>query len=559
MSYPQYHDMNMGADILTHMSIESALKEIIANALDEHQSNDIKKDINITQNSKKEWIISDCGSGIKKEHFIFNINPHKKKDHTLRGMFSFGLKDSIANLFSKGIEVKIYTKKFIYTPVMKVKYDDIETLHIEQIKNTTYEIDCGSQFVFKKLTKKHIEKAKSKFIEFLKPEIFFSFDGFDIFKLNSYQSIFINGVEVYNNTGFHFSYNMKSTKLINKQFNRDRTDINLTFLKNQITTRIKKYIDFTNMDEELFVELKNILLLDTKLLQEFSSIDVLRNIIIKLNNTDKYIFIGKNEVIENIILQKIKDDKKEIFHLGNGILKKFNIRVIKYLYTCTKMYSGKNKESKKINTLMNYISIPSKLELKQYLEKTIKPLEKRIIILPKIKENILNIEIFNDDIIDSLTNKKIKENKSSDDENENYEDESYEDNKEIKNIDDSNGDNSDSENSDSNGDDSDNESKTDIIISENFKNNGYDFDSLPLKMKQKYIDEKNKKELCSILFKYIISNLNEENIVELFCDKQEIQFDKNLHKIKEEKDSSSNNEDTEEEYFSEDSEYSEKS
>ena len=69
-------------------------------------------------------------------------------------MYGFGLKDAIGILFTNNIKFKIYTEDYIYTPVLRGRkdYPDDETIHIEIIRNKTYEIECGTEFVFNNIT-----------------------------------------------------------------------------------------------------------------------------------------------------------------------------------------------------------------------------------------------------------------------------------------------------------------------------------------------------------------------------------------------------------------------
>ena len=50
----------------------------------------------------------------------------------------------------------------------KEDFPDEETLHTEIIKNTTYEINKGTEFIFDNLTLENITKAKEKFISFIR-------------------------------------------------------------------------------------------------------------------------------------------------------------------------------------------------------------------------------------------------------------------------------------------------------------------------------------------------------------------------------------------------------
>jgi hypothetical protein len=492
-TYPKYFDLNIGK-VLEHLETEDSLKEIISNGLDEHILSKSKRDIKIYKNDNNKWCIRDYGRGIKSSNFKFDINNDKQDNHDIIGMYGYGLKDAIGNLFHKDIKFKICTKSYIFTTIMRPKEDfpDEETLHMEIIKNTTYEINKGTEFVFDNLTLENITKAKEKFMKFLNPKILFELNDYKIFKLNSFQSIFVNGVEVHKNTGFHFSYDIKSSEDIKRCFNRDRKQLDLQSLKPHIIKVLKK-IDIYNKqnenkqknnedednegdekdndedkqeDNELFTYVQDILKTKTEFLQEFNQIDVIRNIILQINNENKYVFVGTKEKITKQIKEKILEDNKQIFLLNDDWVKtKFRVKYVKDLYH----YNGFD-ENIHINTLINYISLPKKLDIKEYISNLLNPIE-RLFTLPELLKNkLLNIEVVN-------TNND-SDNSESDDDNDNY------DNNDDNNID-------------------------------KLNKYGYNFDEETLKISQKYIDERNKKELFVILFRYIVNNIDDDSIKKL--------------------------------------------
>jgi len=72
--------------------------------------------------------------------------------------------------------------------------------------------------------------------------------------------------------------------------------------------------------------------------------------------------------------------------------------------------------------------------------------------------------------------------------------------------------NDDSDNSESDNDSVDNIEDDNI---DKLNKYGYNFDEDTLKISQKYIDERNKKELFVILFRYIVNNIDDESIEKL--------------------------------------------
>lgn len=481
MTYPRYIDLNIGNTVLTHLTVDDALKEIISNAFDEHITSEVKKNIRIYKNDNDNWCIRDYGRGLSTNNFKFDKNDEKEANDDLIGFFGYGLKDAIAIMNTNKIKFKIYTKRYIYTPMLKSRQDfpDEQTIHIEVIRNTTYEIRSGTEFIFDNLENESMSLAKNKFIEFLKPKILSEISGYKIFKLDTFQSIFVNGVEVYKNTGFHFSYDIKSSENIRQCFNRDRKQLDLSLLKKHIS-RVLKSLDIINDDkDEIFNNIRNILKVSTReYLQEFSQIDVLRNIITQINSLNKYVFVGSKEKLTKKLKEKIKDDNKEVFILGDGVKSKFNVKFnvksIKDLYHKENFYKDYDEDTLNINTLMNYIDPPIVPDITDYISNIIKPIEKLFKIPEELKQKLLNIEVVNCD-----------DNKNSDEES--TDDESTDDGNDDENID-------------------------------IFEKHGYDFSGEKLKLSNKYINEKMKKDLFVILFRYIVETVDDD-ILKTITDK----------------------------------------
>lgn len=480
MTYPRYYNLNMGNNILSHLTIEDGLKEIISNAYDEHKTNNITRNIKIYKNYDNKWCIRDYGSGIKPSNFKFDINENKIENNDTIGMYGYGLKDAIGILFTNGIKFKIYTEKYIYTPVLKTtpEFPDIETIHIEVIKNTILEINRGTEFVFDNLTLQNINNTKNKFVNFLNPKILYEIDNCKIFLLDSHQSIFINGVEVHNNTEFQFSYDIKSSPEIRECFNRDRKQLELRKLKPYIH-RILKKINITseNLNPEFLNNLQNILKSNnSEYLGEFNQIGVLRNIISQLNNLN-YVFIGTSEKLKKVIKDKIKEDNKELYILGNSVKTKFNVKYIKDLYYKNNFYLEHDDNTPNIKTSIQYAIITQNINSEEYILKIIEPIERMFQIPSKLKQRILKIEIIPID---------------NNDDDDNF---------------------SDNDDNDDNDNFSDSDSDNDNNSSENKLNKyGYNFDNEELKMNSIYLQENKKKDLFVILFRYIVNNIDDEHI-----------------------------------------------
>ena len=432
MSKKQIESMNLNMKtVLTHLTPADALKEIISNAIDEHTSKQITKDIKIYKKGKKH-IIEDYGEGITKHAFIYNIN---KNDENLIGMYGYGLKDALGILNTNNVKVEIITKKNIFTPVMRdIPGEDgiISTLHLDIMPNTTRTLDkdVGTQFILTNLSDEDMCKAKSKFIEFIKPKILHQSDIGDVFLKEGIQSLYYNGVEVYEGTGYHFSYNLHSNDNIDKLLNRDRKQIDLTQV-NKYIYKIWKiydiygetYDDINNV--EINDKLEEILENDLDTLQEFSNKDVLRNIISQLNNSEKYVFVGIKEKITKEIQSLIENDNRTIYKLGNGVIKKFNVNTIKSLNKKPLFYGNTydDAETVPIQTLMCYSSQKENKDyIKQLITNAIQNISKTITIPDHILEKLETIEIVEDDDEDTNDNDNSNDNNDNDDANLIYKD-----------------------------------------------------------------------------------------------------------------------------------------
>ncbi|HEX7298879.1 MAG TPA: hypothetical protein VF257_07710 [Solirubrobacteraceae bacterium] len=71
----RYFDLNIQR-VLEHWSVSEALREVIANALDE-QALTRTADVEIAESADAVWHIRDFGRGLRYEHFTQNENPEK--------------------------------------------------------------------------------------------------------------------------------------------------------------------------------------------------------------------------------------------------------------------------------------------------------------------------------------------------------------------------------------------------------------------------------------------------------------------------------------------------
>ena len=232
-------DLNI-EQVLENWEVYHALREIIANALDE-QILTKTKDIEII---KKDNItkIRDFGRGLKYEHLTQNENQEKLTNSELViGKFGVGLKDALATLNRYGIDILIKTKYGDITleKTEKHGFDDIITLHA--VITTPSEPNfVGTEFSLVGCNDEEVSKAKNLFLIFSGEKILDKTKYGQILEKKSMTSnIYINGVKVAEESNFLFSYNITSmTAAMRKSLNRERTNVG----RSAYTERIKSIL-----------------------------------------------------------------------------------------------------------------------------------------------------------------------------------------------------------------------------------------------------------------------------------------------------------------------------
>jgi hypothetical protein len=233
-------DLNI-EQVLEHWGVEHAIREIIANALDE-QILTKTKDIEIFKDEKNRWHIRDYGRGIKDIHFTQNENQEKLQSTNLIGKFGVGLKDALAVFHRKGINVEIDSKFAHITLKMGTKSGfDIETLHADFAisKNNTMQ---GTEFILSGVKDSDIEEAKQMFLQFSDAVLIERTKYGNVYAINKgLATIYVNGVQVAKEENFMFSYNITNINAqIKKALNRERSNVGRTAYSDTVKNILKQ-------------------------------------------------------------------------------------------------------------------------------------------------------------------------------------------------------------------------------------------------------------------------------------------------------------------------------
>ena len=259
-------DLNI-EKILEDWEVYNALREIIANAIDEGLLTG-KDKLGIFKDKEDKWHIRDYGRGLMYGHLTQKEDEEKLRNPNVIGKFGIGLKDALATFDRKRVKVLIKSRFGDITLGKTVKYDfdDITTLHAYIIPPSDPDF-IGTEFVLDNCKDKDIEKAKDLFLRFSGEEILEKNEFGEILRKKEQAArIYINGVKCAEEENFLFSYNVTSlTKAIRKALNRERTNVGRTAYSDRVKSillscknkdiakalvdDLKGYIDGTLHDE----------------------------------------------------------------------------------------------------------------------------------------------------------------------------------------------------------------------------------------------------------------------------------------------------------------------
>src|SRR4051794_14248176 len=126
----QAFDLNV-EKVLEHWSPAHALREVIANALDEHA---LVGQADLPQIVKDEggvWHVRDRGRGLRYHHLTQNESDEKRASDVVVGQFGVGLKDALATFHRNGIGVRISSPHGTIGLIEQSKhgFGDVVTLH----------------------------------------------------------------------------------------------------------------------------------------------------------------------------------------------------------------------------------------------------------------------------------------------------------------------------------------------------------------------------------------------------------------------------------------------
>ena len=289
-------DLNI-EEILEDWEVSHAVRELIANALDEQLLTDTKE-VEIFKDGSS-WIIRDFGRGIQYTHLTQNEDQEKLESPNTIGKFGVGLKDALATFDRNQVEVVARSRHCQITIQKSNKegFSDVVTLHavIQEPLDPSF---IGTEFELIGASDEDVENAKKLFLRFSGERIIESTKWGQIVETNGgHGNIYINGVKVAEEANFLFSYNITALNaLIKKALNRERANVG----RSAYASSVKKILLASASKEVAEVLAKDLVNISRGFPHdELSWIDVQEHSVKILNQGGNDLFVTAEEAMQS--------------------------------------------------------------------------------------------------------------------------------------------------------------------------------------------------------------------------------------------------------------------
>lgn len=239
----QPFDLNIER-VLEHWPVANAVREFIANALDEHHLTGTSEPV-IARTAEGSWFIEDYGRGVRYEHLTQKENPEKLRHPEVIGQFGIGLKDALAVCDRRGVGVLLRSPHgdISIARLPKAGFADIVTLH-GLVAEPSGPGRQGTRVELSGVKDEDIERAKACFL-------LYSGDG--LLERTKYGDvlakptsvtpgrIYVKGLLVAEEPNFLFSYNItKLSAALRRALNRERTNVGRSAYSDRVKELLKE-------------------------------------------------------------------------------------------------------------------------------------------------------------------------------------------------------------------------------------------------------------------------------------------------------------------------------
>jgi hypothetical protein len=238
----QAFDLNI-EKVLEHWPIAFALREVIANALDE-QAITGSSEPTIEQFAADSWRIRDYGRGLEYQHLTQKENPEKLNHPDVIGQFGSGLKDALAVCDRKRVAITIRSSHCDLTTELRPKagFADIRTLHGIVAPPSDASM-IGTEVDVVGVSDEDMSQAMSYFLRFSDDRVLEHTPIGDVLERGESDQpgrIYVKGLVVAEEPNFLFSYNITSLNApLRRALNRERSNVGRTAYTDQVKKILK--------------------------------------------------------------------------------------------------------------------------------------------------------------------------------------------------------------------------------------------------------------------------------------------------------------------------------
>jgi hypothetical protein len=238
----QAFDLNV-EKVLEHWSVPFAIRELIANALDEQLLTGTAES-EIYRDYEGRWHVSDSGRGVRYEHLTQNENAEKRRHPQVIGQFGMGLKDALAVFDRRGIGVVIQSPYATITTGRRPKegFPDVVTLHA-LVAPPDDPGRIGTDIALTGVADHDMEVAKGFFLRYSNERLLESTEYGDVFARADKKQpsrIYVKGLLVAEEPNFLFSYNItKLSATLRRALNRERSNVGRTAYSDRVKAILK--------------------------------------------------------------------------------------------------------------------------------------------------------------------------------------------------------------------------------------------------------------------------------------------------------------------------------
>ena len=295
--------------VLEHWTVVHALREVIANALDEQALTGTPEPA-ISRDDEGRWHVRDWGRGLRYEHLTQNENNEKLANpERVVGKFGVGLKDALATFDRHRVGVVICSRHGDITIRKERKhgFEDLTTLHALIDEPSDSEM-VGTDVALEGVTDRDIERAKGLFLRYSGDELLERTQYGEVLRRGKGAArIYVNGLRVAEEENFLFSYNVTSpTTALRKALNRERSHVG----RSAYTDRVKAILlacQSPAVADALAHDLEGFQ--SGKWRDEVQWVDVGLHACRILNATQKVIFLTPFELVEaRSFVQRAQED-----------------------------------------------------------------------------------------------------------------------------------------------------------------------------------------------------------------------------------------------------------